>query len=198
MKRDAGFTLLEIIVAVAVLGFVLAGLVQATRFGIAAWNVQAHLAERAEAMERADRVLRLVISEAAAPLAADDKPFVGQEHRLLIISHLPHEPPTEPVARAQVGIGVDAAHRLVLTWQAHANAIALKPSPASPPVVLADGVDHIDMLYLQSVDDGGKWLHIWDDASLPALVQMHIVMRDPKIIWPALQVAPMLDTNGSF
>jgi hypothetical protein len=64
--------------------------------------------------------------------------------------------------------------------------------------VLADGVDHIDMLYLQSVDDGGKWLHIWDDASLPALVQMHIVMRDPKIIWPALQVAPMLDTNGSF
>jgi prepilin-type N-terminal cleavage/methylation domain-containing protein len=74
ITHDDGFTLLEIIVAVVILGFVLAGLGQATRFGIGAWDTQARLAERADEMERVDRVLRLVITEAAAPLAADDKP----------------------------------------------------------------------------------------------------------------------------
>jgi general secretion pathway protein J len=197
-SNEDGFTLFEILIAVVVLGFVIAGLSQATRFGINAWDTQARIAERTDEMERADRVLRLVITEAAAPLAADDKPFAGQEHRMVFVTHLPSQPPTDPVSRAQVALGVDGEHRLVLRWEAHANAIAIKPPPVAPPIVLAEGVDHIDVLYCQSVDDGGKWLHVWDDSSLPALVQIHIVMQDKRRVWPAVQVATMLDNNGSF
>ena len=78
---DAGFTLLEIIVAAVVLGFVVAGLSQATRFGINAWDVQTRLANNAADMERLDRILRLLIEQSAPPMSADDKPFAGQEHR---------------------------------------------------------------------------------------------------------------------
>ena len=67
LRDEGGFTLLEIIVAVVVLGFVLAGLVQATRFGINAWDVQTRLTDNAAEMERLDRVLRLIVEQAAAP-----------------------------------------------------------------------------------------------------------------------------------
>jgi prepilin-type N-terminal cleavage/methylation domain-containing protein len=97
---DDGFTLLEIIVAVVVLGFVLAGLSQATRFGINAWNVQTKMTDNAADIDRLDRVLRLLVEEAAPPMAADDKPFSGQEHRMVFVTRLPDQPPARPTNTA--------------------------------------------------------------------------------------------------
>jgi general secretion pathway protein J len=196
--KDAGFTLIEILVAVVVLGFVIAGLIQATHFGITAWDVQNRLVDRANQLERVDHVLRQLIEQAAPPLAADDKPFSGKEHRLDIITRLPLQPPTDPIRRAEVVVGVDADHRLMLRWQQKPNATALKPVPPPQEIVLAEGVDHFDLTYRQAASDGGKWTRIWDDPSLPALVQMTIVMLNPGQKWPVIQAATMLDTNGSF
>lgn len=198
MRRAAGFTLLEMIVAVVVLGFVLAGLAQAARFGISAWDVQDRESVRIAAFERADRLLRLVINEAAAPLAADDRPFTGQEHRLEFITRLPDQPQTDPVRRAQVAIGVNDQQKLVLRWLPHANAVALKPLPPPEEIVLAEGVDHLDLRYRQSLEDGGKWLATWTDSSLPSLVQINIVLKNQRHPWPVIQVATMIDDNGSF
>ncbi len=197
-QPSLGFTLLEILVAVVVLGFILAGLTQATRFGINAWDVQTRLTDNAAQMERLDRILRLVIEQAAPPLAADDKPFTGQEHRLVLVTRLPDQPPTQPIRRAQVAIGVDDQHRLLLRWVPHPNAVAIKPVPPAQQIVLAEGVDHLDVSYRQAVADGGKWKTTWDDTPLPALVTMHIVPQSEHRHIPLIQAATMLDTNGSF
>jgi general secretion pathway protein J len=198
MKHEDGFTLMEILIAVVVLGFVIAGLVQATHFGVNAWDVQNRLVDRAQAMERAETVLRAVIEQAVAPLAADDKPMSGQEHRLDVITRLPAQPPTDPIRRAEVVIGVDNKHRLVLRWQPKPNATPLKPVQAAQEIVLAEGVDHWDLSYRQPADEGGKWMRTWDDSELPALVTMHIVLQNESRHWPVIQAATMLDTNGSF
>jgi hypothetical protein len=131
-------------------------------------------------------------------MAADDKPFIGQEHRLVVVTRLPDQPPTEPIRRAQVAIGVDEQHRLLLRWVPHPNAVAIKPPPPPQQIVLAEGVDHIDFSYRQSVADGGKWKTVWDDSSLPALVTMHIVLVSTHRQIPVIQVATKIDTNGSF
>jgi general secretion pathway protein J len=196
--HDDGFTLLEIIVAVVVLGFVIAGLTQGTRFGVNAWDVQARLTDKAAEMERVDHVLRMLVEQASPPMAADDKPFSGQEHRMVIVTRLPDQPPTEPVRRAQVAIGVDDEHRLLLRWQPHPNAVAIKPVPAPDQIVLCEGVDHLDLAYRQSVADGGRWKTNWDDSSLPALVTMHVVLQSAHRQIPVIQAATMIDTNGSF
>jgi general secretion pathway protein J len=196
--RDDGFTLLEILVAVVVFGFVVAGLVQATHFGITAWDVQTRMVDRAQDLERVDRVLRLIVEQASPPLAADDKPFNGQEHRLDLITRLPLQPQTDPIRRAEVVVGVDDNHRLILRWQQKPNATPLKPVQAAQEIVLADGVDHFDLTYRQAASDGGKWMRTWDDPSLPALVRMQIVMLNQSHKWPVIQAATMLDTNGSF
>jgi general secretion pathway protein J len=198
LAADDGFTLLEMIVAVVVLGFVLAGLVQGTRFGINAWDVQARLTDNASEMERVDRVLRELVEQASPPMAADDKPFLGQEHRMVIVSRLADQPPTQPVRRAQVAVGVDDQHRLLLRWQPHPNAVAILPVPPPAQIVLCEGVDHIDFSYRQAVGDGGRWKTSWDDSSLPALVTMHVVLTSAHRQIPLIEAATMIDTNGSF
>ncbi len=195
---DSGFTLLEIIIAVAVFGFVVAGLAQATKFGVHAWTLETRLADQAADMERVERVMRAVIEQAAAPMSADDKPFSGLEHRAVFVTRLPDQPQTRPIRRAQIALGVDDNHRLLLRWTPHPNAVAIGTQPPPQEVVLAEHVDHLDLSYRQAAGDGGKWVEKWTESSLPAVVLVHIVLQNTHRHWPVLMVPTMLDTNGSF
>ncbi len=198
LATDSGFTLLEIIVAMVVLGFVVAGLSQATRFGIHAWTLETRLADRAGEMERTERVLRNLFQEAAAPMAADDKPFAGEAHRVAFITRMPDQPAVSTTRRCEVALGIDDHHRLVLRWRPHPNAVALFPAAPPTEIVLAENMDHLDFTYRQSAGDGGKWLSNWTDSNLPALVQVQIVPQKGQRHWPVLLVPTMIDTNGSF
>jgi len=195
---DQGFTLIEVIVALVVLGFVLAGLGQATRFGISAWGLETKLADNAAALERMDRVLRRLIEQASPPAATDDKPLAGEEHRLTLMTLLPDQPQSQPVRHAQVVLGVDDKHRLVLRWRPHANATALTLPLPPQQVVLAEGVERMDFAYRQAAVDGGKWQKTWTESNLPAAVQIHFVLANGKHRWPDMAVPTLLDSNGSF
>ncbi len=186
------------VVALVVLGFILVGLAQAQKFGIAAWGLETRMADNAASLERMDRILRRLIEQASAPIAADDKPFAGQEHTMLFMTLLPDQPQTRPIRHAQVSLGVDDRHRLVLRWQIHPNAAPLGPDQPRHEVVLAEGLERIDLAYRQAAGDGGKWSKTWTDSGLPALVQIHFVLAKGKQRWPDMQVATMLDSNGSF
>ena len=194
----SGFTLIEVIVSLVVLGFVLAGLAQATRFGMTAWNLEDRLAENASQLERMDRVLRRLIEQASAPVATDDKPFAGEQHRLTMLTLLPDQPPTQPIRHAQVALGVNDRHQLVLRWRAHPNASALGPLPALQEIVLAEGVARIDLAYRGAASDGGKWGKSWSDGALPSVVQIHFVLSNGRHRWPDMAVPTLLDSNGSF
>ncbi len=195
---QAGFTLIEVIVALVVFGFIMAGLFQAQRFGTTAWDLEGRLAENAAQLERLDRVLRQTIEQASPPLSTEDRPLVGEEHRLRLMTLLPDEPQTQPVRHAQVALGVDDRHRLVLRWQPHANAVPLGPPPPLQTVVLAEGVERIDLAYRAGAADGGKWSKTWTDGALPAVVQVHFVLANTRHRWPDMAVPTLLDSNGSF
>jgi general secretion pathway protein J len=195
---EQGFTLIEVIVALVVLGLILAGLAQAQHFGMSAWTLETRLAEHTAQLERVDRVIRDLIEEAAPPVTNGDKPFEGQEHRMVFVTELPDEPEDQPVRRAQVSLGVDDKHRLVLRWQPDANATPLVPLPAPKQIVLAEGLERIDLAYRQAASDGGKWSKSWSDSPLPALVQLHFVLPAGRHKWPDMAVQTTIDPNGSF
>jgi general secretion pathway protein J len=199
VRRDGGFTLLEIIVAMVVLSMIVLGLGQATRFGMTSWQVQTKLANEAAQLERVDRVLRLLIGQACAPLATDDKPFSGEAHRLVFLTLVPNQPEAGITRRSQVAIGVNDRHQLVLRWTPHPNAALLTHDP--PPmqeIVLAEHMERLDFAYRQATTDGGNWSKAWTDASVPALVQIHFVRSAQYHKWPDMAVATLLDPNGSF
>ncbi len=197
-SSEAGFTLIEVVVALVVLGFVLAGLGQATRFGMSAWTLETRMADNAAGLERMDRVLRQLIEQASPPVGSDDKPMTGEEHRVSFLTLLPDEPQTSPVRHAQVAVGVDDRHRLMLRWRVRANATPLAPLPPLQEIVLAEGVERIDLAYRQTASDGGRWSKSWTESGLPAMVQIHFVLANGKHRWPDMAVPTMLDSNGSF
>src|SRR3978361_1013718 len=60
-RGTSGFTLLEVLVALAVFGFLLVGLSQTVRFGLMAWRQDARLSDGKTDLEAVDRSLRTVI-----------------------------------------------------------------------------------------------------------------------------------------
>ena len=191
MRRN-GYTLLEILVALVVLGFLLASLTQGVRFGLRAWDTESRLVETRADLDGAERVLRTLLSEADPGNFNEPADFKGDARKLAFAGRLPENLPGLPVRDAEFGLGVDSGHRLVLRWQPHPHAERLTPKP--PPVenVLLQGVDHIELSYQRWPAQGGGWVETWDFPTLPVLVSLKIVfVKDDRRHWPAMVVAPM-------
>ncbi len=62
--RQSGFTLLEVLVVLLVLGLLILGINQGTRFGLQAWEIETRLVDDDADMDGVERVLRNIISEA--------------------------------------------------------------------------------------------------------------------------------------
>jgi general secretion pathway protein J len=190
----AGFTLLEILVALVVLGFLLLGLSEGTRFGLHAWDSETKLVNRSADMDGMDRVLRSLITQADPGDFDDQPPFHGTAHTLAFISRLPMS--SGAVSReADIGLGVDAKHRLVLRWSPHPHAERLtRPVPPPQETVLLEGVDQVAFSFLRPADqNGGGWTDKWELTMLPLLVRITVSFpKDDRRHWPTIEAAPML------
>ena len=154
---QGGFTLLEILVALLVLGFLLLGLSEGVRFGLRAWDTETKLVDRGADMDAMERVLRGLIVAADPGDFNEQPPFHGTSHTVAFQSRLPTSGTGLVTRAADIGLGVDAKHRLVLRWSQHPHAERLtRPEPPHETVLL-EGVDQVAFSYLRAAD------HISDD-----------------------------------
>lgn len=185
--HDRGFTLLELLVALVVFGFVLAGLGQGVRFGFQAWDRQARGIEARDDLDAVDRTLVTLFTR-LDPMAG----VVGGPHAVTFVSELPVMTQLEN-RQADLLLQVDARHRLVLRWTPHLHAKRLAPPPLPRESVLLDNVDRLDVSYWGRNGPVG-WLGAWQDNDPPALVRLRLVFgpADPRS-WPDIVAAVMRD-----
>jgi len=189
-RRPNGFTLIEVLVALVVLGFVVVGLGQGVRFGLMAWNKATSTAGARENFDAVDRTLRHLIEHTDPGNEIDPPQFTGTSDKLAFISRLP-DMSGMATNRVEAGLGVDSNHRLVLRWRPYLHAKRLRPPQFTETELLA-GVARMELAFWGA--EGGAWSPSWKGNELPALVRIRLEFVDPaQRRWPDIVAAPDLD-----
>ncbi|HEX2939978.1 MAG TPA: prepilin-type N-terminal cleavage/methylation domain-containing protein [Rhodopila sp.] len=187
--RSAGFTLLEVIVALVVFGFLIAGLSQTVRFGLGAWRTESRLSDSRTELESVDRALRMVVRNLQPGDDTGRAAIVGAADMFTGISRMPV--PSARLARIPVEVGVAVSgNRLVLRWRPYMHAQPLGPGAAPSEATLLDNVARVSIAYWRPA---GGWVTAWRRPDLPGLIRLRISFRGknpPQ--WPDLVVAPLL------
>jgi general secretion pathway protein J len=188
----AGFTLLELLVALFVLGALMLALSQGLRFGTQIYDRQARIVNAGSELEATDRALRRLI-EQMDPDSPGTAEIEGSGRTLLFTTELPAAAATLPTQTVRALLQVDGAHRLVLWWSPirHVQLLGPTPRPTGGNVLL-ERVDHIELTYQTLASQQLVWVTAWKSATPPRLVRIHISFEDGRR-WPDIVAAPMRD-----
>ncbi|WP_428487833.1 PulJ/GspJ family protein [Rhodopila sp.] len=188
-RRSAGFTLLEIIVALAVFGLLLVGLSQTVRFGLTAWRQDAKLSDGKTDLEAVDRSLRSII-ENFAPSEDEARPSItGTANTLTGLTQL-RVPDAGPMpVRIEAALAV-SGRRLVLRWRPYHHWDRFGVSPPVRETDLMSGVGRIGIEYWQT---SGTWTSSWHEPDLPLLIRLRVTLAGKNAPrWPDIVAAPLL------
>jgi general secretion pathway protein J len=194
-RAQAGFTLVEILVALVVLGILMAGLSQGVRLGRAAWSRQAALVDETADLDAVDRTLRAMLESATTGAIHGRSDFDGDTNKVSFDGLLPEAISTGS-RRALITLTVDDRHRLMLRWQS----MLTDPNtgaPASGEAVVAENLDHLTFAYWQDGRDGSGWQDKWTATTTPALIRLHFgFAKGDRRRWPDMVVAPLIAEGG--
>jgi general secretion pathway protein J len=194
-RAGAGFTLLEVLAALAVLGLILAGLSAGLRFGQQALLSQARDTTVENQVGPVDKTLRLLVAQAWPGAVGAEARFSGTARALSFRTVMPESLMAQRTRDADVTIGVSADHQLYLAWLPwYRNWIVAKPPPAR--IELLANVDHVEFAYWDPslhLPPGG-WITAWVGTSVPKLTRIRLVfMKDAGLRWPDIIVATARD-----
>ncbi|MBV9584091.1 MAG: prepilin-type N-terminal cleavage/methylation domain-containing protein [Alphaproteobacteria bacterium] len=196
--RAGGFTLLEVVVALTVLGFLIIGLNAGVRTGLGIWHRQTRQMTEVAEVATTARVLRVLLAgipvasaaniERGAPLAIS---FGGTADRLRFVGDLPDG--LGLARRAEITLALKD-DRLVLSWIPRRFEQA-GPPPSPTDAELTRGVTRLTFAYFGAPQPGepSRWLARWDGPALPELIRVQVSFEHGDTRhWPDLIVAPQL------
>ena len=192
--QQRGFTLLELLVALVVLGLLMVTLTQGIRAGLHAWMLETHVGQRSDGIETTDRALRQLVERMLpGDIRSREPPLTGSAHSMSFTTTLPGGLGAPFTHEADVTLAVNPSHRLELLWWPHYRRwITPRPPPAA--ITLMDNVDHIDLAFWQRPRGApqGHWLASWSERDPPGLIRLHVAFPpgDPRE-WPDIVMAPM-------
>ena len=185
---DAGFTLLELLVGLFVLGLILTLLTQGVRFGLQATRLQSRAMDRNGDLQAIDRALRHLVAQADPGLYPEPALLRGTTGSLSFVTELPLRLAGQ-AQRADVALLAEGG-RLLLRWAPHRH-VLLSAAPARQETLLLDGVERIELAY-RPASAAGAWRPSWAADKLPPLIRIQIVFSQGSgRRWPPILVAPL-------
>jgi len=198
MTGRGGFTLVEMLVVLTLLGLLLAGLSGVIGFGGRALDRTVAAGTDSQRMESVHRFLRGALSAAGEGAYGDAPALQGDADSLSVVTALPPHLATGGRAQLAVRVARDDAGGTALeaAWRPDLP----RPSQKIPAVAstLADGLASARLAYFgrDAADAAPAWHDAWPAADrLPDLVRLTVVAGDGRP-WPDLIVALPVRLRG--
>lgn len=206
--RISGFTLLEMLIALSLLGFILALLFAGMRLGARSWDAGEALVEKSAHMASLQGFLRRGLSQ-AVPYKWKNKPdmnlaFIGQPGYIRLVA--PISVRSGPGGLFLIGLDLvqnDNRGQLVMrTAMPDQTMLDFSALTNTQGVVLADHVEEISFAYFgaDSKDTEPYWRDQWGSLNtqqrLPLLIRVRARFSDGRA-WPDLVVAPLVGPDTS-
>lgn len=195
--RESGFTLLELLVALVVLGFLMVALAEGVRAGLRLRHAQTDRLGRTAELDASMRLLRGLLTD--LPVIPGGNRLIpteagagidGAPNRVSFIGELPTGVGTARLA--DMTLYVDHAH-LTLAWRPHRHERQLGPRPPPTLTVLLDRVESLRLAYWGRPAPGqpAGWRSEWRAPVAPELIRLRLTFaaNDPRR-WPDLIVRP--------
>jgi general secretion pathway protein J len=195
--EQGGFTLLEVLVALVILGFLVLGLGQGVRAGLALRQAQLQRVGQAAELDSTMRVLRSLLSRVA--LLPTGRRVVanqagagirGYVSRLSFVGDLPTG--LGATRRAYITLRLRKG-RLVLSWIAYRHERSLGPPSPPTETTLISSVERLEFAYRSAATGGqpARWQARWEEVGIPELIRVRLGFpKDDNRHWPDLIVAP--------
>lgn len=194
-RKNAGFTLAELLVVLLLLGLISVVLFGGLRFTGRVWERASETGATIDTVEATQGFLRRYMAQGAG--------FQGEANEVTF---------SAPVA-AHHGMGGiytfrlwleddDETGRLMTAWVPERQDDSRRDSGTAgfddaEPLLLLEGVEGLYISYFGQADGGGEhaWHETWGERHvLPAMIQIAITFPDESAYqWPVMTVAPMLD-----
>ena len=205
--KEAGFTLLEILVAMVVLALIMTSAFGALRLGDRSWEAGHARATETETLRTVSGVLQRQFKQ-VLPLTwkQDAETFLafnGDDGRLRFIAPAPlHRGATGLYEYTLVAEKVTDSTNLVLYYRLHdPDSNGFSPDGSDRQrVLLVAGLKAASFAYFgnQTKDDPAQWHSQWSNEAeyFPRLVQARLVAMDEQRQWPQLNLAlPAVQTK---
>lgn len=204
--HQGGFTLLEMLLSLTLLGLLLVGLFAAFSTVGRGWDAVAARMEQVEDMRLLSDFLRRQLGQAmAVRIKGEDQPqvyaFAGTAQQVRYVA--PMQPLQHQggvflleltVADGKQGKGLQlryAPYRPDLTWE--------EAFQDAEPVPVYEGLKAAEFAYFGATEHGKEpeWLDKWEEGQrYPALLKL--TLADPQQVWPELVVAlPQVGGNAA-
>jgi general secretion pathway protein J len=198
---EAGFTLIEVLLATALLALALALAFATVRAATATAQRGEQLSQRSERMRAVEGFLRrrivsaLPVAFATDPDSGEQVRFIGERDRMRFVADLPDYlgrggPHLHDVRVFDRGGDRDGA-RLAVSFETVVAGQVVEERQARAPETLVPDLTHVRFRYRGMADDNrpGEWTDTWDArGQLPLQVEIDIESIDGGR-WPPLVVA---------
>jgi general secretion pathway protein J len=195
-RAEAGFTLLEIIVAVVILAMIMTTAFGALRLGDRSWEAGIKRANESEQLRTTGNLLQRQFNQIVPMVwTVDNEPriaFNGDRRQVQFIAPAPqHHGATGLFEFTLSAEGVEDDVRLVLNYTLfNPDHTSLGPSDGGRRVQLAERLKSVELEYFGSTkaDEAPAWHAEWntEQASYPEMVRLRVERESGALQWPEL------------